>query len=49
MRRKLTWFVLLSAAVVVTGVFHAERVWATAANGFAATTLAKGTLGKFEV
>ena len=49
MRRKLTWFVLLSAAVVVTGVFHAERVWATAGNGFAATTLAKGTLGKFEV
>jgi len=49
MRQRLSWLVLLSAAIMVTAIFYAERVWATAANGFAATTLAKGTLGGFEV
>lgn len=49
MRRKLMWLVLLSAAIVVTAIFYAGNVWATAANGFVATTLAKGTLGAFEV
>jgi hypothetical protein len=49
MRQRLTWLVLFSAVIVVTAIFYAERVWATAANGFVATTLAKGTLGEFEV
>ena len=33
MRRKLTWVVLLSAAIMVTALFHASPAWATSANG----------------
>jgi hypothetical protein len=49
MRQRLTWLVLFSAAIVVTALFYAGRVSATAANGFVGTTLAKGTLSAFEV
>jgi len=50
MRQKLTWVVLFSAAIAVTTLFfYAGNVGATPANGFSATTLAKGTLGAFEV
>jgi len=49
MRRKMTWLVLFSAVIVVTALYYAGSVWATPANGFVATTLAKGRLGEFEV
>jgi quercetin dioxygenase-like cupin family protein len=49
MRQKLTWFVLFGAAIAVMLFSYSGHVWATAANGFMATTLAKGTLGPFEV
>jgi hypothetical protein len=34
---------------VVTALFYAGNVWATSSNGSVATTLAKGTLGAFDV
>jgi len=46
---KLNWFLLLSATILLTAVFYAGRAWATTANGFTPTTLAKGRLGSFEV
>ena len=49
MRQKLTWLVLFGAAIVVTGLFYSRTVSATPAGGFVGTTLAKGTLGSFEV
>jgi len=50
MRRKLTWVVLLSGAIVIMALYYAGNVWATPANaGFIATTLAKGTFGEIEV
>ena len=50
MRKRLTWLVLFSAAIVVTALYHARNVWATPANaGFIATTLAKGAFGEIEV
>jgi len=49
MRQKLTWLVLFSAAMVVTTLFYVRRVSATSASGFVGITLAKGTLGSFEV
>ena len=49
MRQRLMWSVLFSAVIVVTALFYAANVWATTANGFVATTLAKGNLGAFEV
>jgi len=47
MRQRLTWLVLLSAAIVVTALFYAGSVRATAANGFKATTLVQGTFSEF--
>ena len=49
MRQRFTWVVLFSAAIVVTALFYAARVSATPARGFVGTTLAKGSLGAFEV
>jgi quercetin dioxygenase-like cupin family protein len=49
MRQRFTWVVLFSAAIVVTALFYAARVSATPASGFVGTTLAKGSLGAFEV
>src|SRR5271165_2297311 len=49
MRQRFAWLVLLSAAIAVAVLSYSAHVWATAANGFTATTLAKGTLGPFEV
>jgi len=49
MRQRLTWLVLFGAVIMVTAIFYAGNVWGTAANGFVATTLAKGTLAAFEV
>jgi predicted metal-dependent enzyme (double-stranded beta helix superfamily) len=49
MRQRWMWWVLFSAAIVVTALVYVDKVSATAANGFVGTTLAKGTLGAFEV
>lgn len=47
MRQNLL-FVLVGAAIVCA-TLYAGTTWATPSTGFAATTLAKGTLGEFEV
>jgi hypothetical protein len=50
MRRKLTWFLLGSAAILIAALYDAEGVHATAANsGFKATTIATGTFGEIDV
>lgn len=49
MRHRLTWLVLFGAVIVATAGFYVGKAWATPASGFVATTLAKGTLGAFEV
>jgi uncharacterized RmlC-like cupin family protein len=49
MRRRSTWFVLLSAAIVVTALYHARKVLATPAAGFVGTTLAQGRFGEIDV
>ena len=49
MRRRLTWLVLLSAAIVVTALYHARNVLGTPANGFTGTTLAVGRFGEINV
>lgn len=49
MRRRLTWLVLLSAAIVVTALYQVKKVWATPAQGFVGTTLAQGRFGEIEV
>jgi hypothetical protein len=41
--------VLLSAAIVVTALYHAGNVLGTPANGFVGTTLAVGRFGKIDV
>ena len=48
MRRKLTWVVLLGAAIVVTALY-AGNVGATPAAGFVGTTLAVGRFGEINV
>ena len=48
MRKKLTLVILLSAATAIT-VICARKALATPSSGFTATTLAKGTLGEFDV
>ena len=49
MSRKLIWLAILSAAIFVTAIFYAGKVWATTASGFKATTLATGTFNEFDV
>jgi quercetin dioxygenase-like cupin family protein len=49
MRRRLTWLVLLGAAILGVALFHTSRVSATPATGFVGTTIAKGTLAAFDV
>lgn len=48
MRRKLTWLLLLSAAMVATALYT-RNVLATPASGFTGTTLAVGRFGKIDV
>ena len=48
MKRRIIWLALLSGAIAVMALYHVGNVRATPAGGFAATTLAKGTLGPFE-
>lgn len=48
MRRKLTWVVLLSAAIVVAALYTGNAL-ATPAVGFVGTTLAVGRFGEIDV
>ena len=48
MQRKSVWFVL-SAAIMVTALFHARPAMATAPEGFTSTTLAQGPFSAFDV
>jgi quercetin dioxygenase-like cupin family protein len=49
MRRKQTWFVLLSAVVVVTALYLARKAQATPPVGFVGTTLAVARLAPIDV
>ena len=50
MRRKPTWVVLFSAAIMVAAIFYEGKVSGTPANsGFKATTIATGTFGEIDV
>jgi len=49
MRRKLTWIVLFSAAIMVTALYHAKKVMATPSEGFVSTTIAQGRFGEIDV
>jgi hypothetical protein len=49
MQRRLMWVVLLSAAIMLTALFHASPAWATPANGFTSTPLAQGQFDQFNV
>ncbi len=49
MQRRFTWLVFLSAAILVTALYHASKVLATPAVGFAGTTLAQGRFGEIDV
>jgi hypothetical protein len=50
MRQKLTWLLLVGAAIVVMALHYAGNVWATTPNsGFKPTTIATGTFGEFAV
>ncbi len=48
MRSKLTWVVLASAAIAVTGLYVGNAV-ATPSSGFVSTTLALGRFGEIDV
>ena len=48
MRRKLTWIVLFTAAIVVTAI-SARKALATSSSGFTSTTLALGRFGDIDV
>lgn len=49
MRRKLTWTVLFSAAIILTALYYPRKVDATPAQGFTSTTLAQGRFGEIDV
>ena len=49
MRRRLTWLAVMTAAIVLTGLFQASPAWATPANGFTSTPLAQGQFDQFNV
>jgi hypothetical protein len=50
MRQRLTWLLLVGAAIMVMALHYAGNVWATTVNsGFKATTIATGTFGEFAV
>jgi hypothetical protein len=49
MRKRLTWLVLLSAAILVMALYHVKKVMATPAEGFVGTTLAVGRFGEIDV
>ena len=49
MRQKSIWLLLLGVVMLVGTLRYSGSVWATAANGFKATTIATGTFSEFEV
>jgi hypothetical protein len=49
MRKRLKWFALCGAVLMVQALYLAGRAWATPASGFSATTLSKGTFGDIDV
>jgi len=49
MRTKLTWGALFIAATIVTTLYHVRKAHATAAQGFASTTIALGRFGEIDV
>jgi len=49
MRRRFTWVVLFSAAIIVTALYHARKVHATPAQAFTSTTIAQGRFGEIDV
>jgi len=49
MRTRLTWAVLFSAVIIVATLYHARKAHATAAQGFASTTIALGRFGEIDV
>jgi quercetin dioxygenase-like cupin family protein len=49
MRKRLTWLVLLSTAILFTALYHAKKVQATPGEGFVSTTLAVGRFGEIDV
>jgi hypothetical protein len=49
MRRRLTWLVTFSAAIMVTALYYAGKVHATPSAGFTSTTLALGRFGAIDV
>ena len=49
MRQRLMLLASFSAVLVFTALYFVVSAGATSANGFTATTLAKGTLAEFEV
>src|SRR5580693_4734412 len=48
MQSKLPHWVMLSAAIALTTLYHADHVWTTPAERFTATTLVKGTFGDID-
>src|SRR5207253_1514733 len=49
MRTRLTWAVLFSAVIIVATLYHTRKAHATAAQGFASTTIALGRFGEIDV
>jgi len=49
MRRKLSWILLFSTAIVVLNLYHAKQAKATASELFTATTLGLGRFGDIDV
>jgi len=52
MRRRFTWFLLFSAAILVAGLYYTRSAWATKASGFTSTPLTpfqSARLPEFEV
>ncbi len=49
MKKRLTWALLSCVVVMVVALVYQQKVSASTAFGFSATTLAKGTLNSFDV
>src|SRR5437660_12425713 len=49
MRETLTWPVLCSTVIIVARLYHTRKAHATAAQGFASTTIALGRFGEIDV
>ena len=49
MRQRSIWLLSFGVVMLVGTLYYSGKVWATAANGFKATTIATGTFSEFEV